>query len=433
MLDTFISCCTATGVNIFLWNKILDKKTRFGNLRFLIGSIFMLVCLILNTIMGEPILKTLMALIIMSVSIKIIYSLELKNTIILSTITQLIHIVSEVFVIIVILIFTNIQSNTELVERFSGALYTIIPIHILVFCISHFKFVKSFYYKIIALVKAENIRNIFIIVSVIAATTSLIFNLIFSENNLLVVATVSFAALFVYLVFVVKSIKIRNNYLSMHMKYNNTLETLKSYEDILDKYKVSNHENKNQLLMIRNMLKKDTKNAVCKYIDEIVDNQYKDDESLNMETSKIPSGGLRALIYSKLLYMKNNNINFDLKVDRKIRNVQLTDLNQSLILDICKIVGVFLDNSIEEVKKINNGVVSIEIYLLDDKLNVSIANNFEGVVELDKVDELKYTTKGENHGYGLSLVKEIINKNSELENVRMINDDVFIQILKISI
>ena len=181
------------------------------------------------------------------------------------------------------------------------------------------------------------------------------------------------------------------------------------------------------------MLDKDEEKNIAKYIDKLVKNEYKDDNNLIIETSRIPSGGLRALIYSKILYMKNNNVKFNLEIDRQIRSVQLMELDENITLDICKIVGVFLDNAIEEVKKHRTGSISIELYMLDDKLNISIGNNFEGVINFEKIDEKKYTTKGEGRGYGLALVKELVNKNSRLENIRMVNDDVFIQVLKITL
>ena len=83
----------------------------------------------------------------------------------------------------------------------------------------------------------------------------------------------------IYLILIVVYILIKkeNEYTKIYDKYNTTLNSLKEYEDILDKYKVSNHENKNQLLTIRNMvLEKDKK--IAKYIDELVKNKIKDDE-----------------------------------------------------------------------------------------------------------------------------------------------------------
>ena len=49
----------------------------------------------------------------------------------------------------------------------------------------------------------------------------------------------------------------------MAKKYDCTIlvNSCDKYEDILDKYKVSNHENKNQLLTIRNMISDKNKKA----------------------------------------------------------------------------------------------------------------------------------------------------------------------------
>lgn len=431
MLELFISCLVATIVNILFWKKLLNENISFKIIKTYLAIIFMIICLMANSTLVEPILRTIVVLFITLITIEILYGLELKKAIILSIITQLLYIVSEVMVIIILLILTNIQSNVEMVEKFSGTVYTNLAIDTIVFSVSQLTIIKEFYYKVLGSIKSENIQNILIIVLTIVATATILFNLIFFENNLLSLVIVGLFALLVYLIFVAKSINIRNNYLKMYSKYNSTLQTLKSYEDIMDKYKVSNHENKNQLLMIRNMLAKETKAEVGEYIDKIVDNQYKNDENLMMETSKIPSGGLRALIYSKLLYMRNNKIQFDLKVDRKIRNVEFINLDQSLVLDICKVVGVFLDNAIDETKKIKDGSVCIELYVLDDVFHISIANMFEGFIDLHKIDEEKYTTKGDGHGYGLSLVRRIVDSNFRLENIRMINDNVFTQILKI--
>ena len=432
MISNIIGAVVISIVSIINWKKLLDKKINFKDYRLYLGFIGMVLLLIVNFFSVNSIIKTLLVIVIFTASIIYIFKESLNIGIILAVYNQIIYIISEISIIILFLIVTNIQNKSELVETFSGTLYANMIISTLVFIIIQFPFVKNNYHKLIELIKREKLYNTIIVVFVIASTTSIIFNLIYYTNNLILLSFIGLTLLVIYLIFIIKAIIIRNNYLSMYSKYNSTLESLKAYEDVLDKYKVSNHENKNQLLMIRNMLGKDTKNAVGKYIDKIVKNEYLDDENLMMETSKIPAGGLRALIYSKLLYMKNNNLNFQLKVDRKIRSIQLIELDEKIILDVCKIVGVFLDNAIEEVKKIGTGIISIEIYMLEDKFNISVANTFEGSINLDRIDEIKYTTKGKGHGYGLSLVKEIISNNRNLENIRKINDDIFMQILRIS-
>lgn len=47
------------------------------------------------------------------------------------------------------------------------------------------------------------------------------------------------------------------------------------------------------------------------------------------------------------------------------------------------------------------------------------------------MDNPGYTTKENGHGYGLSLVREIIESNDRLSSEREIKDNIFKQILKI--
>lgn len=433
MLENIIGGVTITLTNFCVWTKLLNVKQNLKDYKLYIGLIVMSILIILNYFFNGKILSLLLVIIIYTLSLKFVFKVRLKNALLISILTQFLYILSESFTLVIVSIILNINQRTELIDIFFGTIYANILISCLVLLLGRMKFVDYLYNKLKLIVEKEKFINVFCTVIILMLSYGLLFYSIYFKTNLtslIFVCTVLIVGCFIM---VTRTMTVQNNYLKMYVKYNNTLETLKSYEDIMDKYKVSNHENKNQLLMIRNMLVKDTKDDVGKYIDKIVKNEYEDDENLIMETSKIPSGGLRALIYSKLLYMKNNHINFNLKVDKKIRSVEFAFIDQNIILDICKVIGVFLDNAIEEVQSTEIGSVSIELYMLDNKLNISIANTFEGFIDLDKIDEVKYTTKGEGHGYGLALVKEIIEKNSSLENVKKINDNVFIQILKIDI
>lgn len=433
MLENIIGALVISLVNFLLWIKLLDKNVDYRCYKVYLVIIIMTVTLILNFFLVNPLLKILTILLIVSFVLMYLFNLRYTEAMAISIVNQMIYIISEIIVIIMVLIITNIQNKKELVDLFSGTIYANILISIVVLVMSRLSITKKAYLKLNEFLKNQKIYNVLLIVFILFGIISVFLNFTYYNDNL-VLLSISCLALAVFYVYIaIKNVSIRNNYLNMYFKYNNTLEALKSYEDILDKYKVSNHENKNQLLMIRNMIGKDDKKEVSEYIDKIVKNEYEDDENLIMETSKIPSGGLRALIYSKILYMKNNKIEFSLKVDRKIRSIELINLDSSIILDICKIIGVFLDNAIDEIKNNQKGSVSIELYMLDKKLNISISNTFEGFIDLDKIDEMKYTTKGTGHGYGLSLVREIIDKNKKLENLRMVNDNVFTQILKISI
>ena len=63
---------------------------------------------------------------------------------------------------------------------------------------------------------------------------------------------------------------------------------------------------------------------------------------------------------------------------------------------------------------------------------ISIANTFKGKVDLDAITDYGYTTKSNGHGYGLSLVKEVIKDNNALSSkTDIIDNKVFVQNLKI--
>jgi len=170
---------------------------------------------------------------------------------------------------------------------------------------------------------------------------------------------------------------------------------------------------------------------IHKYIDSMVENKYNDDEKLFFDMSVIPSGGLRATIYSEVIKIIDNKIGYNLDIDKRIKTIDLIELDTNTIIDICKIIGVFIDNAIDEVKKLKKKNIQISLYLEDNKLCIKISNNYKGKIDIDKINNQGYTTKGNNHGYGLSLVKNIIDNNKTLEHKTEINSNSFSQVILI--
>jgi len=199
---------------------------------------------------------------------------------------------------------------------------------------------------------------------------------------------------------------------------------------MLDYQRVNNHENKNQLLVIRSMISKNNKKAL-EYLDEIITEKRKDDEGLYTYAKIIPEGGLQGLVYQKMLKMKENNITVNLNVDKKIRKVNFDNLSSKTNYDLCRIVGVILDNAIEEVVKLKEKEIVISMYKDEISFVIEVSNKCKTIPDLSKLDEKGYTTKTKGHGYGLSLLKEIIENNKQFINERSLNKDIFTQIIKI--
>ena len=52
---------------------------------------------------------------------------------------------------------------------------------------------------------------------------------------------------------------------------------------------------------------------------------------------------------------------------------------------------------------------------------------------MDVLDDEGFTTKGDGHGYGLSLVKKIVSESDVFVNERQVNNNIFKQIIKVDL
>lgn len=417
---------------VYCWKKLLNKNLK----REKIKTLFIAISLaILTTTFNFLLPQPLRMIIVFILLIFICYMFVTKNlnqAILLVMISQIIIWISEFSFAIIISIFYHgdIQS---LVEK----PWTFFLLNIYITVVSFLITKTSFPSKLFHLLnvpmnsKFKNesfIYSIIIILIIIISTTES-----YMKLPIIVVLITNLVMAITFISIIIMSSKVKESYNKISSKYETSISSLKEYEVMIDKFRIVTHENKNEFLTIRNMIKNaDDKNTVIKYIDKLVDNKIKDNDKIMKKTAKIPSGGLRATIYSKLCLMDTLKIKSQLNISRDVRTTDLIDLDEDLTLKICKILGVFLDNAIEAVKKLSKKEISVEIYSLDNNLCVDVTNNFKGNLDLEKISDVKYTTKGDGHGYGLTLVNQILKEEPDkLENEKSVNRDTFTQTLKI--
>lgn len=253
----------------------------------------------------------------------------------------------------------------------------------------------------------------------------------FNTDRILMLIVVLISVI-IYTIIVFGIIKEYEINVKIQSEYDILLKSLNEYENLLDLQRVTNHENKNQLLVIKGMIDKGESNT-SEYINSIIDTQYKDNDAIIYKTNRIPSGGLRGLIYYKILTMKEKKINSNLDVDRSLNELDFDNIPVKTNQELCKIVGVFLDNAIQAVSELKKKEIDIYLKYENDELYIKVSNNYSGIIELDKIDNSGYTTKGKGHGYGLSLVKGIIRENACFKNDREIHGKMFSQIIRLKI
>lgn len=209
-------------------------------------------------------------------------------------------------------------------------------------------------------------------------------------------------------------------------EYDKMSEYVKVYEDIIEKDRIRRHENKNQLVTIKGMISEDDKKTQ-EYIDSLIDDNSDKSYKWISELTNIPIGGLKGLLFYKVNQMRDSGIEVSLTISRSLEESKLQNINMKLYKQLCQIIGVYVDNAIEACIDCDIKSIGIEIYKDGDIFEFIITNTYKGNVEVDNMDNAGYTTKGNGHGYGLSLVRDIINSNPQFFQNRELINDYYIQ------
>ena len=221
----------------------------------------------------------------------------------------------------------------------------------------------------------------------------------------------------------------------LNKHYQEMFEYSKANAELLTKYKLQVHENKNKLLMINGLLdgpKKNVRNYVNSILQEMKDNQNITNYWLS-ELKYIPLPGVRNFINYKLTQLKELGAEIEIFVSSELEHVDAFSFGEREYNDLSTILGVILDNMIESIKETDEKLVSLNIRLENNTVNFDFVNSFSGNVEINRINEIGYTTKGEEHGVGLSLLSKIIKNSNRFECIPEIMDNFFIQHLIIKL
>lgn len=248
---------------------------------------------------------------------------------------------------------------------------------------------------------------------------------IINPNSVPYITNILMFLFIILIAYVIININNKNNEISN--KYNQMMEYMTEYENIIDEQGKKNHEYKNQLMILNGFV--DNKKKLKEYLNTIIDDHKTGQNYEIRQLSHFPNGGLKGLLYYKISKMKENNIKYYLYVSKEVKK-PLEKLNIKNYKDISKIFGVLIDNAIEASMKSTLKEITLDFKMDDNYLMITISNSLPDNVEISKIGT-GYSTKGKGHGYGLRLVKDIIKNNNNLELITDSNEKEFTQILMI--
>lgn len=158
------------------------------------------------------------------------------------------------------------------------------------------------------------------------------------------------------------------------------------------------------------------------------------DANLNLRSDKytvfdlnnVGDSALRSVMTETIFQAREHQIQLTFEVKDKVERLPIK------LLDLVRIASILLNNAIESAIDSLEKFVHVSLVQLDDRTIFVVQNSRkEGKLDLEELYQPEFSTKGENRGYGLNNIKEILDRYEFITLDTQIEPNNFTQILTI--
>lgn len=426
LVKNVIPCTINSLLAIYLLSITMNKKIDLKKANIYLAAIFLITISIINFFYVVDSLRFFVSTISVVITCYILFRDSTNKTIASAIVSQIIVFIAELIFVLLLILFFG-ANGSMLLNEYYGSLLTVVVISIISILLIHFGPVKKIIANIFDMIAKLKLKYMTIIMLMAIIVVNILLSSVYHDIGIFNILIMNSLFMLVYLFIAYKSLKDKSSMIKMQAENKALLNNLEEYEKMLDYQRVANHENKNQLLVVRSLLKENENSDALNYVNELIDDKKDDNDVLFGRAKKIPSGGLQGIVYQKMLVMNDKNIKPILDVSNSVKKFKFENFDTKLNYDICRIIGVFLDNAIEETEKLDKREIMLSMYEQNNDLVIEISNKFKNVPDLERLEEKGYSTKGKGHGYGLSLVNDIVNNNNQIINEKGITRNIFTQ------
>ena len=189
--------------------------------------------------------------------------------------------------------------------------------------------------------------------------------------------------------------------------------------ELINQYRVLKHNLENNLLGIKSISNKKTKQLIDALIEEYNSKCY-----IKYDISSLPSG-INGFILEKLYKYSNDDLK--ISINNKIKSKMLESLGPRNYNSFCEALGITLDNALEACIKTEDKLLYLEFKEGKDSITIKVMNTFSGNIELDRLGTKEYTSKKEGHGLGLY---SLFNRKN-IVITTSIKNNLFINVIKV--
>lgn len=266
-----------------------------------------------------------------------------------------------------------------------------------------------------------------------------LFNIVIGEyigysRNIITFNCILFACYFIIsTVLIINIIKAHMEKVDIEMRqdsYNRLQEYTNQIENMYSSLRSFKHDYSNIMLSMSGYIEANDMEGLRDYFDKeilplsknITKNTAHINQLINIKTTE-----LKSIISSKLLYAIELNINVGIEVTDEVTSIPMDTL------DLCRVIGIFLDNAIEATLETDWPTIRFALINLDTEYIFIISNTFlEKGIPYATLSKPNVSTKGINRGIGLYNAHEIIAKYNHVFLDTEIKNKSFVQRLQIS-
>jgi two-component system sensor histidine kinase AgrC len=266
-----------------------------------------------------------------------------------------------------------------------------------------------------------------------------LFNIVIGENigyNRKIIAfnCVLFACYFIIsTVLIVNIIKAHTEKVDMDMRrdsYNRLQEYTSQIENMYSSLRSFKHDYSNIMLSMSGYIEANDISGLREYFDKEIlplsKKSTKNTAHIN-QLMNIKTTALKSIVSSKLLYAIELNISVSIEITDKIISLPMDTL------DLCRIIGIFLDNAIEASLETEQPSIRFALINLETEYIFIISNTFlEKGISFSTLSKPNFSTKGANRGIGLYNASKIISKYNHVFLDTEVQNNKFVQCLHIS-